>query len=116
MYRHAVWQIDTNVAEKPADTIFKTLRQHVSPKRRYMPTKLHGVTSQKIVIFTGVEANSFSVTVREYSHIRENGSQLNLLMCQSCTHIANFLLYFGLDVRLLHNAPYMKLKKVGNVP
>jgi hypothetical protein len=69
MCRHGVWQIGTNVSEKPADTIFKTLRWHVPPKRQYMPTKLHSVTSQKNVIFTGVEANSFSVTVREYSHI-----------------------------------------------
>jgi len=111
MCRHTVWQIVTNVAEKPPDTIFKTLRWHVPSKRRYMPTKLHGVTSQKTVIFTGVEANSFSVTVRKYSHIRETGPLLNLLKCQSYTRIANFLFFFGLDVRLLHNAPYMKLKK-----
>jgi hypothetical protein len=115
MYRHAVWQIDTNDAQKPADTIFKNLRRHVPPKRRYMPTKLHGVTSQKTVIFTGVEANSFSVKVREYSHIRETGPQRNLLECQSYTRVANFLFCFGLDVRLLHNTPYMKHKKVGNV-
>jgi hypothetical protein len=50
MLRRVVWQKFTDVSEVLAAAIIRA-RQQSSLKRRYISTILHGVTSQKTVIF-----------------------------------------------------------------
>jgi hypothetical protein len=119
--RRTVWQMYTDISEKPAASVFSLKMEAVGSPEAVAPTKLHGVAFYKTAVFTVFAVSSTALTflpfLRRKMHAPLIDTYLpNYMAADSTVHLHTSNLTFWKSWWVLKNLPSSGSNRIVTMP